>query len=529
MSEFQKTAVTSPQVSLVDLLGYPYLNAVCQAKAFLENVDPGKFLAIAEKKVDFFPTAFQNRLDELVDTIGKQACSPLDPPLMGAATNSFTKATDRKASPLSSLGFIRVGEDGRAYLTSKSEHYHASLGHAFPGYQLIEHAKQLGIPNATHNNTRGYITRLLERELVRAVNGLDPDSEGELEAVLADHSPRVLNRVINLETGSLAVEAAVKMMLARFYRVDEVNLSPVYHGRIPVFLVIADRAGGLKANYHGTTMFTQFMRGLWPDLYQRMAGQQTFLVKQVKINDIDDFQRVFAEFDRKPYKVAGFIHEIVLMNYGGILLNKDYLTEAYAVCHQHDVPVLVDEIQSCIWSPKAFLFREYGLDPDFVSIGKGFPGGEYPASRVVTTYPMDNLSQFGALVTNGQEELASIAYLVTMKFLQVNQNYVERIGEYYHAELTRLAGKYPQFIQEIEGHRHLSTIFFRQPDSALKFIEMLNQAGMDISAQTYKAECPPAALTKIPVISSYKMVDFFVESMDQALHAMEVHSTLAKQ
>ncbi len=28
----------------------------------------------------------------------------------------------------------------------------------------------------------------------------------------------VLNRVINLETGSLAVEAGVKMMLARFYR-----------------------------------------------------------------------------------------------------------------------------------------------------------------------------------------------------------------------------------------------------------------------------------------------------------------------
>ena len=48
-------------------------------------------------------------------------------------------------------------------------------------------------------------------------------------------------------------------------------------------------------------------------------------------------------------------------------------------------PVMVDEIQSCIWSPELFLFREFGLEPDFVSVGKGFPGGQYPASRILTT------------------------------------------------------------------------------------------------------------------------------------------------
>jgi hypothetical protein len=36
------------------------------------------------------------------------------------------------------LGYYRVGEDGRLYLMTKSEHYHAPLGHAFPGYTLIE-------------------------------------------------------------------------------------------------------------------------------------------------------------------------------------------------------------------------------------------------------------------------------------------------------------------------------------------------------------------------------------------------------
>ena len=62
----------------------------------------------------------------------------------------------------------------------------------------------------------------------------------------------------------------------------------------------------------------------------------------------------------------------------------------------------------------------YGLNPDFVAIGKGFPGGQYPASRILLSAEMDNLNQFGALVTNGQEELASLAYLITMEYAQEN-------------------------------------------------------------------------------------------------------------
>src|SRR5690606_37394815 len=113
-------------------------------------------------------------------------------------------------------------------------------------------------------------------------------------------------------------------------------------------------------------------------------------------------------------------------NYGGIKLDEAYLQEAYKVCHSNDTPVMCDEIQSCMWYPGMFLFRQYGLNPDFVIIGKGFPGGEYSASRIITTAEMDSLSQFGALVTNGQEELAALSYLVTMRFAEENAEYVGR-------------------------------------------------------------------------------------------------------
>ena len=51
-------------------------------------------------------------------------------------------------------------------------HYHAALGHDFPGYRLLQIAGRLGVCNATHNNTRGHMTRLLERELVARIKAV---------------------------------------------------------------------------------------------------------------------------------------------------------------------------------------------------------------------------------------------------------------------------------------------------------------------------------------------------------------------
>ena len=45
----------------------------------------------------------------------------------------------------------------------------------------------------------------------------------------------------------------------------------------------------------------------------------------------------------------------------------------------------------------------------------------------------------------------------------------------------------------------------------------LNAAGYDVSAQTYKANCPPTLLIKLPIISSYRMVDQFVARIGQGL------------
>ena len=180
-------SMRSPSLSLADLLGRDYVEAVIRARAFVTGGDPRPLRAVAEEKVDFAPPAWQRRLDELVDSIGKKVCDGFAGSAAGAGTRAFRDATRTAMSPLTGFGPIRIGEDGRAYLAAKSEHYHASLGHGFPGYALLEKARALGISNITHNNTRGHVTRLLEEELVRIANGLP---RGDREGLRAGHRLR---------------------------------------------------------------------------------------------------------------------------------------------------------------------------------------------------------------------------------------------------------------------------------------------------------------------------------------------------
>ena len=506
--------------SLRHLLGNEYTNAVIAGTELFGELDKAEAHRLADEEVEFMPEEWAAKMDSLLEKVGTQVIPAARFDNTGAATQAFKKASNFNASPVGGMGYLRLGEDGKLYLTAKSEHYHAPAGHNFPGYKLIDNAKALGITNAAHNNSRGYITRLLERELVRTVNGIDKGDTKVLDEAIDSKQPHVLNRVINLETGSLACEAGIKMMLARFYKLDEQSPEPKYAGRIPVFFVMADNEGGGKANYHGTTVLAQTMRDLWPGFSGKTEEAGILKVCPLNINDFMDFKAKFEQYNKPPFRAAGFIHEIVLMNYGGIKLQKEFLQQAYVLCHANDTPTMCDEIQSCMWYPGMYLFREYGLNPDFVVIGKGFPGGQYAASRIITTYEMDNLNLFGALVTNGQEELAALAYLITMEFAQENEDAIRATAGYYENRLKDLAEKYPLLIERIEGKGYLSSIFFYNPEKVLKFTGSLNAGCIDISSQTYKAKCPPAALTKPPIVATKAMIDYLIDKMEEALKTL---------
>lgn len=505
--------------SLEDLLGASYCEAVAGANEALGLQTRDEALAILRERAEFYSDADRARNHALLEKVGEQIAPPFTDDVAGAGTRAFMKAAHPQCAPLTGAGAFRVGQDGRLYLLGKSEHYHASLGHAFGGYRLIDNARRAHILNATHNNTRGYVTRLCERALIAAANGVAADDPA-LEGILASESPKVLNRVINLETGSVAAEAGIKMMLSRFLRLDGTYAAPKYEGRVPVFFVMADESGGPEANYHGTSVMTQTMRGLWPDYARAAADAGLYRVVPVAINDAADFAAKLDTYDRAPYKVAGFVHEIILMNYGGVRLTEDYLHEVYALCAEHDVPTFCDEIQSCMWYREPLLFRLYELHPDMCILGKGFPGGEYPASKILVTAEYDTLNQFGALVTNGQEELASLAYLVTMRFAKANADVIESNGERFESGLHAVAARYSGQVKKAEGRGLLGALHFGSVDTAARFAAAMNAACVDTSAQLYKAHCPPAVLLKPPLVAEEAHIDYLLAAIEAGMSSL---------
>ena len=504
--------------SLTDLAGERYIDAVCRSAAALGLGAYAELRGIADEEVDFFPEDFARRSEELTLRSGAKIADGLADSFPGAPTDAFAKAFHRESAPLCALGTVRVGENGRIAFIGKSEHYQASLGHNFPGYRLLANAAKLGITNLTHNNTRGYLTRLLERELVRTANGIAPGDDEALEAVLRSTDPHVLNRAVNLETGSLACEAAFKMALARFYRLQRDFPSPKYAGKTPVFVVMADNDGGNTANYHGTTVTTQLTRGLWPELAEAAEAAGLLKIVPCPINDVAAFKNIVDRYDTGQYKIALFSHELVLMNYAGIRLADGFVTATHTICDARDIPVLVDEIQSCMWSPEIFLFREYRCRPDFVSVGKGFPGGQYPASKMLTTAPMDDLNLFGALVTNGQEELASLANLITLEFARANSDETRKLEKLWRSKVEAAVAPYGRLVAKVEGQGLLTSIIFHDRDAANKFSTILShEKCIDVSVQIYKPDCPKAALLKPPLITSGKSVEFIAGRIREAL------------
>ncbi len=507
----------SVKLSLEDILGKEYTDALVAANDALGMLDAKAASAIASEKIDFYPAEKQAKNDAFLAKVGESVIPAFKNSNDGAATAAFAKALSKDSAPVTGFGCYRVGEDGKLYLIGKSEHYHASLGHRFDGYRLIDNARHLGILNATHNNTRGYVTRLCETRLVQSANGVEWEDAEATEKILKSEEHKVLNRVINLETGSLAVEAGIKMMLARFYKLSPEFPEPKYAGKTPVFFVMQDNHGGKEANYHGTTVTAQTMRGLWPEFCEKADAAGLYKVVTVAINDIEDFRAKIEKYNSGNYKTAGFMHEIVLMNYGGVKLTKEYLAAAYELCEKYDTPTMVDEIQSCMWYRGFYQFRLYGLKPDFVIIGKGFPGGEYPASKIICTAEYDTLNQFGALVTNGQEELASLAYLITMSYMRAVGDEVEANGERFEKGLKEIAARHPKTVVKAEGMQLLAALHFADASRAADFAKEMKRRHIDASAQTYKPHCPPALLLKPPVIATEATLEYILKVIEEII------------
>ena len=80
-----------------------------------------------------------------------------------------------------------------------------------------------------------------------------------------------------------------------------------------------------------------------------------------------------------------------------------------------------------------------------------------------------------------------------------------------------MAAEFPDIIVGVDGWSHMTALRFEDLARAKSFTASLNQRGLDISAQTYKPDCPPVVLTKLPLIADRALIDFVIDAMRNTL------------
>ena len=109
----KKTAFRGVSLSLRDLLGGDYADAVVGSRSFVSGEGPEAVAARMSEKVDFYPAAFHERMLELLRSVGERVAEPLGSSAAGGTSASFAAASKTGPSPLTGYGLYRVGEDGR--------------------------------------------------------------------------------------------------------------------------------------------------------------------------------------------------------------------------------------------------------------------------------------------------------------------------------------------------------------------------------------------------------------------------------
>ncbi|WP_367130474.1 ornithine--oxo-acid transaminase [Saccharothrix sp. HUAS TT1] len=291
--------------------------------------------------------------------------------------------------------------DGRRYLDFLSGYSSLNFGHRHP--DLVAAAvEQLGrvtlTSRAFHHDQFGPFCRELA-ELTGT------------EVVLA------------MNSGAEAVESAIKVARKWAYRVKGV---PDGAAEIVV-------AG---SNFHGRT--TTIVSFSTDDTARGDFGPFTPGFKVVGYGSLDALRDAITE------RTAAVLLEPIQGEAGVVVPPAGYLAGVRALCDEHDVLLIADEIQSGLGRTGDLLALDHeGVRADLYTLGKALGGGIVPVSAVVGSHavlgvlrPGEHGSTFGGNPLACAVGRAVVRLLATGEFQQRSRE----LGAHLHARLGELVG-----------------------------------------------------------------------------------------
>jgi acetylornithine/succinyldiaminopimelate/putrescine aminotransferase len=404
---------------------------------------------------------------------------------------SFGRSTtDQPDGLLVGRGLFYLTERRRLFLDCTAGHYQMTWGYDHPELRaLLLDGIERGIVWDNHSNIPAAPVKRLSAKLIELAN-----PSAEAHQLQADGS-RLNTVLLGIVTGSVACAAAIKMMLTH-YAANKRGAGP------PVFIA-------LDGNYHGTDLFAQRLRGMWPEYFAN------FDVVLVQPNDGEELEGAFRRYGER---VAAFWAEPIMMNREVIVVEPPYLQLARSLCDQVGALMAVDEIQTGFWFPEVLYTRRCGVEPDFLVLGKGMTAGFHPLSALVYRGQADRLEQYDAISTNGNAALAAYLGLGCIALVERDAETIGQMGAYYHQRMRELAADFPDLLLEARGVGHLSGLKFRQVEDALGFHRAALERGLWLRAHAYHAG-HSTILTKFALPLDAEVADFAIAAMRQLLAA----------
>jgi adenosylmethionine-8-amino-7-oxononanoate aminotransferase len=204
--------------------------------------------------------------------------------------------------------------------------------------------------------------------------GLSHEPGIRLAAELLSVAPKSLSRVFYSDSGSSAVEIALKQSF-QYWQL---------RGRRSKqrFLRLTDA-------YHGDTLGAVGVGGI--DLFHRVFGP--LLVQSIPLptpagtDGRDALSRLEEELDRRAYEIAAFIFEPLIQGAAGMLVHPDgFLLRAAELCRAHNVHVILDEVATGFGrTGTLFACEQEQVEPDFLCLAKGISGGYLPLAATLAT------------------------------------------------------------------------------------------------------------------------------------------------